>query len=485
MNRPSKYIISAAILLNILNSKNIAMADQFDAFFNEAPFHSQPQAPTYEQARDHTYQNNKHNNSTVLIVPKGEDIFDAAINAYGAISQKDIELSLSEAKMQSSQQEYNAQVTWDVDAGIVQTESTDNTLSITEHDNNAIVKTSVSLKKTLWDKSLSYSIESNKQDIQTAKINQFGEQHVLIESVALAYLEYLTAKDMERIAQRRTNMFSQLTTQINKKEKLGFAANIDVVEVEKQLQIANIDLLSAQTNLQKSKVNLYQLTDSNTLNIQPSHSFFQGKNDISLQPVSYLIDAALSNNTELQSLRSTQISLRKNIQAKRAGISPKLNLVSSLSQAWKYGDADQKEFDFSVGMNMKVPLYTGGRINNQVKQAKLELLHTERGSNKKKREIITQLNILSSEFSGALSSYKSLLKLRKQLAKNVKLTKAAVPYGVRGSRDIYSALDDQFQLENSLVRQYYDLLKIKVKVMKITGQLDSKYLNQLRSLLLS
>lgn len=475
MNETSKYFTLVVIILGTLNTKNIAIADQFDAFFDDAPFDSQTQAST-------SYTKN---NSSVLIVPKGEDIFDAAISAYGDINQKDIELSLSKAKMQSSQQEYNALVTWDIDAGIVQTKSTDNSLSITKHDNNAIVKTSVNLKKTLWDKELAYSIESNKQDIQTATINQFGEEQVLIESVALAYLEYLTTKDMEGIAQRRSKLFNQLTTQINKKEKLGYAANIDVVEVEKQLQTANIDLVSAQTNLQKSKINLYQLTDSNTQNINSSHSFFQGKNDISLQPVSYLINAAFLNNTELQSLRSKHVSLRKNMQAKRAGKSPKLNLVSSLSQAWKHGDSDQEAFDFSVGMNMKMPLYTGGRIENQVKQAKLGLLHTERSTNKKKREIITQLNILSSEFSGALSSYKSLLKLRKQLDKNVKLTKAAVPYGVRESRDIYSALDDQFQLENSLIRQYYDLLKIKVKIMKITGNLDSKNLNQLRSLLLS
>lgn len=487
MSKTSKIIIQVTLFISILMCGTAVMADQFDSFFDEEPFTADTAEVSFTAEAPYV-QNEvyaRNDNSSIQVLPKGADIFDAAIDSYSSVSQKDVELSLAKAKMRSAKQEYNALVTWDVDAGFVHTKATDHSLSKTIHNNDRILKTSVSLKKTLWDKALNYSVEASKLNIQTAKINQFGEQQALIESVALAYLEYLSAKDMEATAQRRTNMFSQLTTQIHRKEKLGYAADIDVVEVEKQLQTAHIALLSAQTNLQKTQINLHQITDSDMRQISSSRSFFKWKNDVSLKPVSYLIDTALINNTELKSLRSDQLSLRKVIQVKRAEKSPKLNLVSSLSQAWKRGDADQDSFDFSLGMNMKMPLYTGGRIDNQVKQAKLGLLQTERGSNKKRREIITQLNILSTEFSGALSSYKSLLKLRKHLAKNIKLTKAAVPFGVRGNRHIYSALDDQFQLQNSLVKQYYDLLKIKVKIMKITGDLDSKNLNQLRGLLLS
>lgn len=495
MNKSTKYI--GSILFTILIYRSPALADQFDSFFYEAPF-SVEEGDSLEsvEADVQLYQDNnsytesvnsipysKSNASPIMSLEKGADIFDAAMNINNDFSQGEVDISIAETQMQSAQQEYNAQVTWDFDAGFLHTKATDHSLPKTNHENNAVIKTSVSLTKTLWDKALNYSIESSKQNIQTAKFNQFEEQQGLIELVALAYIEYLSTKDMEVIAQRRINLFRQLTKQIKRKERLGYAANIDVVEVEKQLQTAKTSLLNAQTNSRKAKINIYQLTGRNTQEINYSGSFFQRTNNIELNPVSYLIDVALVNNAELQSLQSEQIALQKIIQEKRAGASPKLNLVSSLSQAWQHGSSDQDSFDYSIGINLKKQLYTGGRINNQVKRAKLELLRIERSTNKKRQDIITQLNILSSEFSGALSSYNSLLKLRKQLAKNIKLIKVAVPYGVRGNRHIYSALDDRFQLENSLIRQFYELIKIKIKVMKITGELDSKNLNQLREIL--
>ena len=485
MNKTVKQIIYGAFCLMIFPYSNFAIADPFDSFFEEPAFNAamNTDAPKTSFKQDEPYVTK--NKSSVTILPKGADIFDAAMKSYEEISQSDVDLSLAETKLQSDQQAYNAQVTWDVDTGFIHKKATNHGLSKSKYDNDTVIKTSVSLKKTLWDKSLYHSISARKQDIQTAKINQFTEQQRLIESVALSYLEYLAAKDMNDIALRRVNLFTQLTEKINRKKSLGYAANIDVVEVDKQQQTANISLIESQLNLQKAKINLQQITDNNNQNIHYSRSFYQAKKNIDLEPVSYLINKALKNNTELKSLYSEQISLQKVVQGKRAGSSPKLNLVSSLSQAWKFGDPDQDEFDASVGLNMNMPLYTGGRINNQIKQAKLNLLQIERSTNKKRRDIITQLNILSSEFSGALSSYKSLLKLRKQLANNVKLIKVAVPYGVRDSGNLYKALDDQFQLENSLIRQYYDLLKIKIKVMKITGELDSKNLPQLRGLLLA
>lgn len=473
-------IVFSIIFIAILSYKNIAFADQFDSYFDEASF---VEGTYSSDITPQTYPENNYNE--ILVSPEGNDIFDAAINSYHKIDQKEVELALAKTKTENQQQKYNAQVSWDVDAGLIHSKATDNTLSKTKTITDIAVKTSLTLNKTLWDKALGYSIEASKQDIQTARINQFSDQQKLIESVALAYLEYLAAKDMEAIAKRRVNLFSQLSIQIVRKERLGFAANIDVVEVEKQLQTAEISLLRAQSNLQNTQINLTQLTDSEIQATKNNSSYFHREDDIRLLPVSQLIDIALNNNIDLQSLQSEQISFQKIIQSRRADASTKLNLVSSLSQAWKHGDSDQEKLDFSVGINMKMPLYTGGRINNQVKQAKLNLLRMERGTNKKRREIITQLNILASEFSGALSSYQSLLRLRKNLTKNVRLIKAAVPYGVRGNHNVYSALDDQFQLENSLIKQYYDLLKIKVKVMKITGSLDSKNLNQLRGLLLS
>lgn len=495
MNKFSKQSAQIIFFLVLSIYTSLAKADVFDSYFEEPPFgaetythpHNQNNVPApknnyteYNAPAKHSINENK---TSTIVLPKGADIFDAALNSYANVSQADIEFSLAEAKMQQEELAYNTQILWEVDAGFLHSRASDHSISKTVHNNDRVAKTSVSLTKTIWDSSLDLSIQSAKQDMQTTKFKQFGEQQQLIESVALIYLDYLAANEIATIAQQRTNLFSTIKKQINTKQNLGYAADIDVVEVEKQLQAAKISLISAQNDLQKTNINLRQLTENDSYHINAARSFSKKTNNIRIKAVPELINVALTNNTELSSLHSEQVALQKTIQSRRLETSPKFDLASSLSQSWKEGKKDQNSFDFSIGMKMKMPLYTGGRIANQIKQAKLELLHAERRSHKKRREIITQINIFSSDFSSSLSSYKSLLVLRKQVNKNIKLTKAAVPFGVRNSRHIYSALEDQFNLENALVRQFYDLLKIKVKIMKITGELDSNDLSQLRGLL--
>lgn len=496
MSRYSNISTKAVLFFSCFLFINTVLADQFDVFFEQPAFNAETQASSSTPKKELVPQNrysepveiglnplDRGHKPSIITLPKGADIFDAALKIHANEGQSEVEVSIAKTQKKSEEQAYNTQVIWETDAGYIHSKISDQALPDKIYNNDVVVKTRVNLRKVLWDSALDSSIQSAQHNVQTAIFKQFDEQQHLIESVALTYLDYLAAKEMASIAQQRSRLFTQIRKQIDTKMSLGYAADIDIAEVENQLQTANISLLTAQINLQQTKINLHQLTDNDRYHITGNHSPFNAKKNISLKPISNLIKMALTNNTEMQSLQSEQLSLQKNLQSKRLGTSPKFNLVSSLSQAWKEGDQDQNSFDLSVGVNMRMPLYTGGRIDNQIKQAKLELLHTERRSNRKRREIMTQLNILSSEFSGSLSSYKSLLQLRKQLTKNVKLIKAAVPFGVRESGHIYSALDDQFQLENSLIRQYYDLLKTKVKVLKITGELDSSNLDQLRRLL--
>jgi len=133
---------------------------------------------------------------------------------------------------------------------------------------------------------------------------------------------------------------------------------------------------------------------------------------------------------------------------------------------------------------MQKSLYSGGRINNQVKLAKLELLRAERETNQKKREIISDISTLSVEFSGAKSSYKSLLKIYQQLKKRVAIINADIASDKSENLDVFDVLDEEVELNNSIIRLYYGLLKTKVEVMKLTGDLNVTNLNQLRALLM-
>jgi len=476
MNKIMKYT-----RLTFLFLMTPALADPFYSFPETSGSDTNNQEIYYEQNTDTLGSYPAEYPATTLAAIE-EDIFSLALEAHSKQSTGDIDLLFAKTQVESIEQEYNAFITWEVEAGFSHTKNSDHNLSVSRSTNDYLAKTSVNLKKKLWDKELEYSIDSGKQNIQTARYNYFGEKQRTIESVALAYLDHLAAKDSVLIAKRHIRLFPKIKQQIERKKELGYAAEIDMVEIDNQVNETNEVLLSANTNLHKTAITLSRLIGSNNLSYYHS-PFFERKNITNLQPASFLIEKALNNNIELQSLRSEQASLQKKIQSKRSRTLPKFDLVSSLSQAWKEGDSDQDVFNASIGIKMDMSLYTGGRVDNQIKQTKLQLLRAERRSYGKEQDLITQINILSTEFFGLLSSYKSLMKLKQQSNKSIRLIQSAVSFGVRENRHIYTALDNKFQLENTLIRQFYNLLKTKVKIMKLTGELNSKDLSHIKRLL--
>ena len=424
------------------------------------------------------------NTSKVIKLSEGADIFDAAIISFTDVDTSSVELEITKAESESEEQAFNAEVTWEVDVGAQHIETNDRSISTTDENTDALVRTSVTLRKRLWDKAQGYSIDSARNNIRTAQINQLDSQQVLIESVALAYLDYLSAKDLVASSQKRNEQFLNLKNKITAMKKEGGAEEIDLEVVDSSIETAQSSLLEEKTNLEKAKIKLRQLTYENDFHVNARQSYFTAKNDISLSAEDGLIDAAMKNNMELLELYSGQVSLQKNILSKRAESGLKLDFRSTISQEWLVGDTDQDTLDASLGLNMQKSLYSGGRINNQVKLAKLELLRAEREINQKKREIISDISTLSVEFSGAKSSYKSLLKMHQQLKKRVAIINADIASDKSENLDVFDVLDEEVELNNSIIRLYYGLLKTKVEVMKLTGDLNVTDLNQLRALLM-
>ena len=463
--RPFHYVVIPSLIIFSITLVP-ALADPFANMFEDAASLSENEAAKYQQ-----------NTSG--------DIFDAALNSYIDVDTSSVDVMIAKLESQSQEQAFNSEVIWETETAFEHSRTNDRSESIIEEENNKIVRTSIALEKTLWDKALDHSIDSARNNIKTAQLNRFVSQHELVESVALAYLDFLEAKDLAASSQNRHVKFLNLRNKIRAKKASGDTDDIDMEEVESQIKTARSSLLEERNNLKKANVKLHQLTNNSNIYINSKQSYFTGSNNISLSSEANLIRMAMKNNTELRALRSGEVSLHKNILSKRAETSPKLGFTSSISQEWSSGDTDLDTFDVSVGLNMKMPLYTGGRNRNQVKLAKLELLSAERETNQKKREIRAEISTLKHEFSRSLSSYKSLLRLHKQLKKRIAEVNSTIASDGIKSIDVFSELDDEVELNNSVIRQYYSLLKTKVEIMKITGELDRSNLNNLRALLLT
>ncbi len=83
-----------------------------------------------------------------------------------------------------------------------------------------------------------------------------------------------------------------------------------------------------------------------------------------------MIDEAKTKNLSLLSARISQDIARDNISLASSGHLPTL----SLDGGYNYGDTSNSARDnttdnFNIGVNLAVPLYTGGNVTSQTKQA--------------------------------------------------------------------------------------------------------------------
>ncbi|MGH8130953.1 MAG: TolC family protein, partial [Steroidobacteraceae bacterium] len=205
------------------------------------------------------------------------------------------------------------------------------------------------------------------------------------------------------------------------------------------------------------------------------------------------VKLAIEQNARLISSRLAAEVTRHNIGIERGGHFPEFDLVVTRGEFDVDGDftneagdvfpqdADSK--DTTIGLQVTVPIFSGGATSSRVRQAQYR--HTaarerlERTSRETERETRDAFLGVSSE----VARVQSLRQAVESAMTALQATEAGYEVGTRTSVDVLQARQRLFEAQTNYARSRYDYLLNVLRLQLAAGTLDQKGLTDINALL--
>ena len=318
---------------------------------------------------------------------------------------------------------------------------------------------------------------------------QFGQAtQDLIVRVAQAYFDVLASQDSLAFIQAQKTAISEQLAQAKRNFEVGTATITDTHEAQARFDLATSQEIAAQSDLEIKKRALQQIIGKFPDRLAPL------KPSVELNPPKPATMEEWASAAEAQSFpvraqeAAVEIAIRE-IERIRAGHLPTLNLVGNVgqtSQALSSIGATNVASDTTnrnIGLQLAIPLYAGGNVSSQVRQA---IANREKA----------QQDLEISRRSAALSARQSFLGVTNGMAQ-VKALQAALTssqsaldsnklgyeVGVRINIDVLNAQQQVFSTKRDLSKARYDTLVNGLKLKAAAGSLSDSDIEEVNRLL--
>lgn len=182
---------------------------------------------------------------------------------------------------------------------------------------------------------------------------------------------------------------------------------------------------------------------------------------------------ALDNNPEIAAQRESVTLAYQEILRNRAGHTPKLDVIASISRSKSDSTAtfNQDIDNKSIGVQLNIPIYAGGSVSALTSQAEANYKKAQDDLNTKTNEVLLDLR---KQYNTVLSSTLKIDALKESVASAellVTATKKSLIGGVRTNLDVLDARKQLFEAKRDLSQARYNYLVAFINLKKAAGTL--------------
>jgi len=343
------------------------------------------------------------------------------------------------------------QIGFGLDAGYTNSSDNDNT--------NANYGADLSLSQSVYSGALWQALDiAEKQATQYAALYGYAAQNLILRS-AVAYFDVLSAYESVKSVEANKRAFERQLEQTKQRFDVGLIAITDVHEAQAAYDVTNADLIIAENTLANSYYVLRELTGEDILNIS-----YLDTTHFDPQPlegdVSSWRQKAIEHNLNLHENRIAKEIAKMQIDLAEDGHSATLDLTGSLA----YDNVDPRVgsgYDRNtgtIGLELNVPIYSGGAITSQVKQAQYSYVIASENLIETFRSTEADINSGYNNVRASLSSIAAYEQSVKSSKSALEATEAGFEVGTRTIVDVLDSTTNLFSSENQLANARYDYI---------------------------
>lgn len=230
-----------------------------------------------------------------------------------------------------------------------------------------------SLSQSLYDHGNYTALNAAKLRREQADASYQGEANNLLVRVADAYFNVLTAIETLASSRAEERSVKRQLDQAEKRLEVGLAPITDVHEARARYDTARANAIAAATALEDSREALSEITGEPLDGLMGLAPDFKPENT-DTRTAEEWVAIATESNPDLKAAELGLAAAERDIGTARSAHLPSLSASASIgdSAGWQNqypGGPNTSGGGSTVGISLSMPLYAGGAVQSQVRQA--------------------------------------------------------------------------------------------------------------------
>jgi outer membrane protein len=339
----------------------------------------------------------------------------------------------------------------------------------------------VVVKQPVYSRERSARSQALEIAAQAAEVEWVQSRQALMLATTKAYFNTALAAERLRLLQRQQHAVDQAAAEARDRFRIGDRPVIDVHEATARAAALQADRIAAGTQWQVARDALADLTG---LPVDDSPLPLPG--ELRIDDLGMLAEwtaRAERRNPGLQLAEAQLQSAEAQARVSNAAFSPTVDVVAQLARERISGDGDfgsasNSSRNGAMGLQLAVPLYTGGFRSAQhaesralVDKAKADLDQARQRVARQTRAAWLDLAVGKSQ-TGALSAALDASRAR------LDATRVGLQAGDRTTLDLLNAENDAAAAELALLQARMHLITLRLRLAALAGELDEAALQQ-------
>ena len=342
---------------------------------------------------------------------------------------------------------------------------------VTTNDKYFSDNRTVQLRQPLMNMQRWLQFQQAKSIVEEAEANLDRDLQNLVVRVAGAYFETLMADEQLELVQAQIKTYTALVDAAQKGLAAGSGTRTDVDDAKARLDMAKAQELEARQNQELTRRQLQLLIN------QPVGQIAK-LNAASLQltpPEPANLDEwtrkAEEASPEIKAMQARLDAARREVSKAQAGHLPTLDAVAQWSNSGSENitRVNSRYENKTIGLQLNIPLYSGGYVNSTIRQAVAEQTRAEETLEALRRDLGVRVHKEYRGVTEGILRVRALEQAARSAEQMMKSTQMSLKAGARTQLDVLNAQQQYTLALRDLAQARMVFLLSKVRLSSLVG----------------
>ena len=331
---------------------------------------------------------------------------------------------------------------------------------------------SVSLRQPLFNAQRVFQYLQAKDQVADAEATHQRDLQELIVRVGGAYMEALLTEDQLKLVLAQKQQYTTMVDAAQKMLKAGSGTRTDIDDAQARLDMALALELEARQNREYTHRQLEILVNQPVGHLSALNLDGLASLPTDLPPLESWLEQAQTNSPEIQALTARVAAADKEISKAKSGHAPMVDGVVQWNDSGNENVTrlNSRFVTTSVGVQLVVPIFQGGYVSSQVRQAVADKTRMEEALEATRRDLNLRVHKEHRGVTEGVLKVRALEQAVRSAEQLVQSTTKSKSAGVRTTLDILNAEQQLAQARRDLVQARYLYLMARLRLASLVGK---------------